>query len=314
MKSIVYVSPYRRTEVSGGIKVCFQHVEMLNALGFRAFVYSPDGYPTWFDTSVPLFDPQGRGFDKNHIAVFPETINQPSFLDIVRVADGAAMKILFCQNQYYGMNDALVDGSLERLGFNHMITVGHIAARMLRTVIRPASLDVVPPFIDQTRFQPRRKELRIATVPRKLRSVYQYLRRIFATKHPDLSNVVWDVVENASESAVAETFGRAAVFLSLCRLECCPLTPLEAMASGCSVVGFHGYGGLEYATPENGIWLPNDYLEETADALAQSVRDFVAGNARYESFVTQGAATAKRFNRDETMKALSRVYGSLALG
>jgi hypothetical protein len=26
------------------------------------------------------------------------------------------------------------------------------------------------------------------------------------------------------------------------------------MAGGCAIVGYHGYGGLEYATPENGFW------------------------------------------------------------
>lgn len=313
MKTIVYISPFRKTQVSGGIKVCFQHVEMLNEMGIKAFVFSPDGYPTWFQTTAPLFDPQGRGFDLNHIAVFPEPVHQPGLLKIVQAADAAAKKILFCQNQYNALNNALLNGSFERLGFTHLMTVSNVAAKMLNNVFHPASLSVVQPYIDPERFQKRPKELRIAVVPRKMPSIFNYVQRIFAAKFPDLGGVVWDVVENASEEAVAESFGRAAVFLSLCNLESLGITPLEAMASGCAVVGFHGYGGMEYATPHNGIWLPSDHLEETADALAQVIRDFVLGNSRYQGLVANGALTAKRFNREQTMKALFQVYDTLVV-
>jgi glycosyltransferase involved in cell wall biosynthesis len=37
-----------------------------------------------------------------------------------------------------------------------------------------------------------------------------------------------------------------AVFLSFGQPEGCPLPPLEAMACGCVVIGYHGYGGREY--------------------------------------------------------------------
>jgi len=41
------------------------------------------------------------------------------------------------------------------------------------------------------------------------------------------------------------------------------------MAAGCLVVGFTGGGGLDYATDENGIWVP----DEDPWALAEAVKD-----------------------------------------
>jgi glycosyltransferase involved in cell wall biosynthesis len=61
----------------------------------------------------------------------------------------------------------------------------------------------------------------------------------------------WDLVpiDGVPEAEVAKRLGECAVFLSFGHPEGCPLPPLEAMASGCVVVGYHGRGGREYFDP-----------------------------------------------------------------
>jgi glycosyltransferase involved in cell wall biosynthesis len=58
----------------------------------------------------------------------------------------------------------------------------------------------------------------------------------------------WEVIsiDGLPEHEVAERLRSCAVFLSFGHPEGCPLPPLEAMASGCVVVGYHGRGGREY--------------------------------------------------------------------
>ena len=87
--------------------------------------------------------------------------------------------------------------------------------------------------------------------------------------------------------------------------------PLEAMASGCIVVGFHGSGGLEYATDANGIWLRPDHLEAAADALAQAVIGVEQDDKRFQDMRAAGLITAQRFNRTSTESALRRTFGEL---
>ncbi len=84
------------------------------------------------------------------------------------------------------------------------------------------------------------------------------------------------------------------------------------MASGCAVVGFHGYGGLEYATADNGLWLPPDHLEETADALASLLVADASQQPRMAALRAKGHETARRFNRARTMTELDRIFAPLA--
>jgi hypothetical protein len=83
------------------------------------------------------------------------------------------------------------------------------------------------------------------------------------------------------------------------------------MAAGCAVVGFHGYGGMEYASNENGIWLRPDHLEEVVDALAGVIGRADRGDKDLIAMWDAGLATAKRYNRERTKQALNDVYGPI---
>ena len=49
------------TEITGGIKITFRHVEALRAAGFDAVVAAAGGQrPEWFETDAPVVDLQRR--------------------------------------------------------------------------------------------------------------------------------------------------------------------------------------------------------------------------------------------------------------
>ena len=62
----------------------------------------------------------------------------------------------------------------------------------------------------------------------------------------------WTVqpIDKMSPPQVAEMMRQSAFFLSFGHPEGFPIPPLEAMACGCVVVGYHGRGGREYFRPE----------------------------------------------------------------
>ena len=314
MRRIVYLSPFYRAEITGGIKTAFRHVELLRAMGIDASVFAPDGMPSWFSSKAALnakatLNAMGDLLsDEANPLVFPEILRGP--LAQAARAAGPAAKALLCQNQYCVFNELIPRFTFEQLGFVKLMTVSNVARRFLERVFAPATFAVLPVWIDETMFFPRRKQLRIAVIPRKLPEQYEMVRNVFLAKFPRLRHVPWDVIVDTSEAEVAEKLGHAAVLLSLNNMESVGLVPLEAMASGCVVVGFHGYGGLEYATEANGVWTRPDYLEETADALAAALTGIERGDERWQGMREAGEATARRFNRKTLEEALKNAFAA----
>lgn len=309
MKRIVYLSPFVSHNITGGIKVMFRHVEMLCEAGFDACVFSPEGRPSWLTTHAPLFEGGDLLSNPDHILVFPELLN--GGIGKWALAETRASKVMLCQNQYFAFSDAVIAKPLHELGFARLLTVGQVARGFLERVFAPAKFDVAPVWIDETIFYPRTKTPGIALFPRKLPQAYDTLRKIFMMKYPRLKDTPWRLIHQMPEQRAAEILGESTVFLSLCDRECCPLSPLEAMSSGCAVAGFHGYGGLEYATRENGIWLAPDHLEETADALAMLLVADANQDPRVAAYREAGFQTARAFNKTRTKTELARIYGPL---
>ena len=306
MGRIIYLSRHPKNEISGGIKMQYRHVEMLARMGFDAWISVFGGHNDWFNSGVRVFKGQTTPED---IVVFPEVLNG-GLGELSRMPARCA-KVLLCQNQYYMFSKSISKHSLAELNFAKHITVGEAARGYLERVFAPNRFDVVPVFVDPRLFYPREKQARIAVIPRKLPNEYRIIRSVFTLKYPALRSVPWDVIERKSESEVADSLGRATVFLSLCHLECAPLTPLEAMASGCVVVGFHGYGGQDYANARNGIWLRPDFLEETADALAAALIGIEQGDPKLSAMRAAGVETARSYSEARTENSLRDVFSQL---
>ena len=306
MGRIIYLSWLPKNEISGGIKMHYRHVEMLARMGFDAWVSVSEGHNEWFASDARLFNGHTAPDD---IIVFPEVLN--GVLGELSRKPAQYSKVLLCQNQYYMFSETISKHSLAELNFAKHLTVGRTARGYLEHVFAPSRFDVVPVFVDSKLFHPRDKQARIAVIPRKLPNEYRIIKSIFLLKYPALRGVPWDVIEQKKESEVAESLGRATVFLSLCHLECAPLTPLEAMASGCVVVGFHGYGGQDYASAQNGLWLRPDFLEETADALAEALVGTERGDPKFAAIRHAGFATARSYSETGTENALREVFSQL---
>jgi len=68
---IAYLS-WPAGEISGGIKLSFQHVEILREAGLDAVIATPDGKPpAWFKTTVPVIEFSDLARDAD-VLVFPE--------------------------------------------------------------------------------------------------------------------------------------------------------------------------------------------------------------------------------------------------
>ena len=307
MGRIVFLNPFVRTEISGGIKTAYRHAELLTEMGIDACVYQPEGPPSWFETRAKVLT-SWKAPSKGDILVFPEAINGP-LVELVK-ASTPAKKILFCQAQYYALFNAIPPDEYRTL-FDRVACQSAIAKGFLERVLHFQDVALIPCFIDTALFHPREKVMQIAAIPKKLPREAAAINAVLRLKYPELASTPWAVIENKPEREIAEIFGRSTIVLSLPFLESFGLVPLEAMASGAIVVGFHGHGALEYATAENGFWFPPDQIEETADAIAHVIRGLRAKAPSILKMLESGHSTAARYSKDAARDALRAFYGPM---
>jgi glycosyltransferase involved in cell wall biosynthesis len=304
---IVFLSPFVKTEISGGIKTAYRHAELLAEMGFDACVYQPEGSPDWFESSAKVLRSLNAPA-KGDVLVFPEAINGP-LVELAR-AKTPAKKVLFCQAQYYALFNAIPPDEYRTL-FDRIACQSAIAKGFLERVLHLDNVALIPCFIDTALFFPREKTMQIAAIPKKLPREAAAINAVLRLKYPEFASVPWAVIENKSEREIADIFGRSTIVLSLPFLESFGLVPLEAMASNAIVVGFHGNGAREYATAGNGYWFPSDHIEETADAIAHAIRGLQARDPAILKMLETGRATASHYNKDAARDALRTFYGSM---
>ena len=166
-------------------------------------------------------------------------------------------------------------------------------------------IGIVPVAVDSRLFHfQTQKRLQITLASRKRPLEAAFIQDLFWTCHPEFRSIPWVNLQGTNETQVAAILRDTAVYLALCRFESCPLTILEAMASGCVVAGFTGLGGRQYATDRNGFWADEDDCIEAAERLAQGVRLITEGGPRCSDLLEAGHVTARYYSRERMARSL----------
>ena len=307
---IIFLNFFSRQEITGGIKVSYRCVEMLAEAGYDAAVWQPAGKPDFLESTARVITEQAINLNTDDILVFPEALN-PAFVEILRKTV-AARKILFCQNPYNLFNNPHIPKQTPReLGFSQILCVSGVSKGFLSRIFNYDDIATMTISVDGKTFAPLRKRLQIAFAPRKLRWHADLISKVFRTKFPGMRNIPWVPIDGVPEARAAEIMGESAVYLATGQFESCPLMALEAMSAGCAIVGYHGYGGLEYATPHNGFWHYNDEIEEVVDDLYRTVKGLQNNDALIAAMVANGRATAAHYNAGNMRKTLLTFFENL---
>jgi len=164
------------------------------------------------------------------------------------------------------------------------------------SVVRPAVDDV---FFSED-LKPFTPPIIVACMPRKGPHNIRLVQGLLAAAgHVHGEDLSWLEIDGLSKDQVAARLRDAHVYVSTSMYEGLGLPPLEAMAAGCLVVGFAGGGGLDYATADNGIWVPDEDAWALADALERTLAslDDPAAAAALEAKRRAGHATARNYTR-----------------
>lgn len=128
------------------------------------------------------------------------------------------------------------------------------------------------------------------------------VRTGLARDHPDVV-ASFTVIERMRHSDLLAAMQTHRYFLALSPLEGHPLTPIEAMLSGCCMVGFHGGGGLDFLRPgTNAATVGYPRIDAVIDDLASLIQQ----PARAQGLAAQGTHDVSIFDIDTFVHRWSR--------
>jgi hypothetical protein len=306
--TVYYLAPCE-TAPSGGVRVIYRHVDLLNELGIPAAVLHdrPGFRSTWFENDTRIVATGDVELHPDDILVVPEFYG----VGLHGVPRGVRV-IVFNQGAYHTFDH--VDRSTTAPGAPYadvknligILTVSADSERLLGYAFPHIPIMRARPVVDGDLFhpglQPGRRQL--AFMRSRRPAEREQLLHLLRARGID-----WPLtpISGRSEAEVAEVLRGSAIFLSFSERDGFGLPPAEAMASGCFVVGFTGGGGDEFFDPEYCAPVRTivEFAQEVERAVARPVDDL-----RQRGLVASESILA-RYNVDGLRDDLKGVYAPL---
>lgn len=314
MTRIYYYCSANRTP-TGGNKVTYRHVDILNQLGFDACVLHPKSgfrYDS-FDHQPPVLGLDQLRLRPDDLLVMPED-GGPGMCRFAR----GVRKLIFNQgayNTFRGFVD--LKGPLPPYldpEFLAALVVSEDNLRYITHAFPGVRCQRIHLCIDYDRFAfvpaaLKRKSIAFMTRknPGDVVQVLQILRSRGAL--PD-----WQLVriEGVDEAGVARLMETPALYLSFVHQESFSLSNLEAMARGCRVIGYSGLGGREFFADDRALEIPAADVIAFARAVEAEARRFEQGCPELIAAMEAGASFVRRtYTAEAEREDLRRFYTSL---
>lgn len=241
---IFYYCPDAFSFPSGGTRTLYRHVDILNAHGIEAAVlhHEPGFRLRWFENAT-------------RVVALPEATATPD--DWVVLTEGQAhvvpqvfpglRKVIFNQGCFntFGNYPLGYTGAYHYEDVPAVMVSSEEIERYLKLAFPRSHIHRVVYGIDPALFfyDPSIKKEQIAIMPRKnLEDIKQVLCILRARGMTLPITMIHDVAYEETARLLRES----SIFLSFGHPEGFGLPPAEAMACGCTVVGYHGMGGREF--------------------------------------------------------------------
>ena len=328
-RTCIFLPPLKT--VSGGLAVLAETAVLLAELGetVALLLHDPEHPPLALPPGLPVRPLAQAALGPEDCCLVPE--GWPNALGPGLTAK--ARCIVYCQNWAY-LDSGLPEGlSLDQLPVRYLAVSDPVAryiGRLLGTVP-----PILRPAIDPARFfppaaKPAPDPVRVAYMPRKNKALAAMIRRFITTRARRTGQrLAFFPIENLPPDGVAEALRACHVFLATGFPEGCPLPPLEAMACGCLVAGFAGFGGFDYLRPINPDgytpsvplrdvpWGGNAFVAAdhdvfgAADGLERAVRLWTDGGEALRRARENARATAAAYAPSQRRAALAALWPKL---
>ena len=328
-RTFVFLPPLRT--VSGGLAVLAAVAAGLATLGHdvRLVLRDPAAPPLALPPGLAVVGLSQAGMEPGDVYLAPE--GWPNAL--APGMQAGARCLVYCQNWAYlwnGLPDG-VDWDQLPVAF---LAVSDPVARFIEQATGTLP-PVLRPAIDPARFfpppaKPALGPVRVGYMPRKNKALAAMLRRL-AEARSARTGIAYEFapIDGLPPDGVADALRDCHVFLATGFPEGCPLPPLEALACGCVVAGFSGFGGFDYmrqagaggfvpsvplrdvAWGGNGFYAADNDVFAAGACLEQAARLWLDGGATLETALENGRLTAAAYGPGEQRTALAGIWQEL---
>jgi hypothetical protein len=278
------------TTIFGRIKVAYQFVDALNALGVAAVIASPEGRAaTWFSSHAAVVDAAAayESFRPQDIAVF----SRPH--DYARLRELPGQLFFHCQG-----SDPLTNPLIDRILADSTVRVLTCWRQATNYALEHGARDPIETGISispcfayagEPKF-----EHAVAYMPRLDTGLCEAVCRQYKTLR-------YFAIDGMPESEVARVMKRCSIYLATAEGKWSGLPAIEAMSAGCLVVSVPVSGAMEYL--DDGVNCrmagPQDFTAAIGDLLKES-------SVCLRFRMRQAAiATASRYTTEMMMRRLS---------
>jgi glycosyltransferase involved in cell wall biosynthesis len=272
---------------SWGMGIIYDQVKMLTDAGFDATIIKErDLYvPSWLNLRVPIKDYPylKRTVQPSDVLVVPEAmINFPGLKGV------KCVKILFVQAGAFMFEQMPKGEDHLSLGFKHaFIIMPHMESIVRNHVKVPYTL--IRPYVADYFFNEHlteKREKRILIYPKFHQidfSIVKYLveRHVESINKPWLKNIFtkdnWSVTElkGLTHKEMAQELKTSSFFISLNLFEALNTSVVEAMAAGCIVFCYNGFGPRDFLkNGQNAMVFENNEAYKLAEAIIEWIDSY----------------------------------------
>ena len=293
---------------AGGLATIYRHVDLLNANGIpAAAVHHRPGFRLrWFDNETRIVSGPELGIAADDVVVVPEV-----WPDAVAAIPYGVRHVVFDQSGhlawgrsgaktscYTGRNDCFVG----------VLTVSAHSRELLRHALPSVPVSRVHLSVDPRFEPPAAAPRRIAYMPRRGSAHLSIALDILRSRR---SVGGWEVLPlvDVPFRRMPAMLRSAQVFVTTSELEGFGLPAAEAMATGCYVVGYDGFGGREFFLPSHSSPVPSGDVF----ALARALEDVLAHSDqwRVRRGLLASAFIRRTFSAARERDDVVRYYGTV---
>ncbi|NET11147.1 MAG: tetratricopeptide repeat protein, partial [Symploca sp. SIO2B6] len=316
MSKIYYLCPdFERP--SGGTRELYWHVWQLRQQGLEAWIlHQKKGFRlTWHNIDVPIISfADSPVLNPTDVLVLPEVMS-PALKQLSKAAV-RVNKVILAMNWHPNYWQLAPGDNWTNYEVQAVLTPSVLIADYVRWQMN-LPVTTVTSYVDpkQYFYDGRLKQPIIAYITQKTPDAAT-LQGILDAKPGCFRQFRWQAIADINEADYAHQLRQASVYLASSFLAGANISVLEAMASGCLVVGYHGVGGREFMVGEgdrqNCILVENGNLPAFGLALEQVLRNWHNDPKQYDQVVQNAIATARAYqNQTQQAECLATFYRSL---
>ena len=264
---------------------------------------------TWFQNTTRVESLDTLRVNRHDLLVVPE-----EWIAFIPGLPDDVPKVVFHQNAYttfsWGADPTVIRNVLQRPDVKRVVVVSDDNAAYLRYAFPDVDVRRIRYTIDQSIFSTSadvQKRRQIAYMPRRRAQESNDVLSLLRSRHVlDGWSIV--AIDKMTEAQVADHLRCSAIFLSFSEREGLPLPPAEAMACGCVVIGFHGFGGRDFA--DNAIWVPEGDVVEFARTVESVLKTWQEDADRFRLLTERASAHIRdTYNAENTERDVLAAFG-----